>query len=63
MDSMSGVFWDHFDTILIPFGDHFRAILELVPFWYHFGVQFEINQEKFEFGVPFLEPFWRRFGL
>ena len=60
-----------FGIILIPiwspFGDHFRAILELVPFWYHFGVQFEINQEKFEFGVPFWvpfwEPFWRHFGL
>ena len=40
VDSISEFFWDHFDTILVPFGDHFGAILELasflVPFWVPF---------------------------
>jgi len=37
VDSSSRFFWDHFDTMSVPFGDHFGAILELVsflvPFW------------------------------
>ena len=37
VDSISAFFWDHFDTILVQFGNRFRAILDLasflVPFW------------------------------
>ena len=40
VDSISGFFWDHFDTILVQFGDNFGAILELVSFLVPFGGPF-----------------------